>query len=117
MSETKSRFDLYYDRLCNSTGSVFSIIHLDFPINITNEDLQKSRTFSPVYYEHKVTNSSPNNNKEYNVSVYKNESNVYLYVEQLNYSNTYKLLFDIKEVNIKDVDLLIMNFKKQKTKK
>lgn len=117
MSESKNKFELYYDRLCNSTGSVFSIIHLDFPINITNDDLQKSKTFSPVYYEHTITSATNGSNKEYNVSVYKNESNIYLYIEQINYLSTYKLLFNIQEVNMKDVDLLVMSLKKQKSKK
>lgn len=117
MSETKCKFDLYYDRLCKSTGSVFSIIHLDFPVQVTNQDLIKSKTFSPVYLDHKVTNAPGNADKEYYVSVYKNESNIYLYIEQINYTSTYKLLFNIQEVNLKDVDLLVMNLKKQKTKK
>ena len=117
MIETKGKFDLYYDRLCNSTGSVFSIIHLDFPVNINNEDLARSKNFSPVYYEHKVTTALGTSNKEYQVSVYKNESNIYLYIEQINFTSTYKLLFNIQEVNMKDVDLLVMNLKKQKSKK
>lgn len=117
MSETKNKFELYYDRLCNTTGSVFSIIHLDFPLNITNEDLEKSKKFLPVYYEHRFTANLGGINKESNVSVYKNETNIYLYVEQINYNITHKLLFNIHEVNIKDVDLLVMTLKKQKTKK
>lgn len=117
MSETKTKFELYYDRLCNTTGSVFSIIHLDFPLNITNEDLEKSKKFSPVYYEHRFTTNLEGIHKESNVSVYKNETNIYLYVEQINYSITHKLLFNIQDVNMKDVDMLVMTLKKQKTKK
>ena len=117
MIGTKTKFELYYDRLCNSTGSVFSIVHLDFPISITPEDLKKSKNFSPVYLEHKVTTSSTNTDKEYHVTVYKSESNIYLYTENINFTSTYKLLFDVQEINSKDVDLLIMTLKKQKTKK
>jgi hypothetical protein len=117
MSESKTKFELYYDRLCKSTGSVFSIIHLDFPINITTEDLEKSKKFLPVYYEHRFTANLGGINKESNVSVYKNETNIYLYVEQINFNITYKLLFNIQEVNMKDVDLLVMTLKKQKPKK
>ena len=117
MSVSKTKFETYYDRLCKSTGSVFSIIHLDFFVDITNEDLEQSRKFTPIYYEHRITTNLGVMNKERNVSVYKNESNIYLYVEQANFDTSHKLLFNIEEVNMKDVDLLVMNLKKQKIKK
>lgn len=114
MSEPKTKFETYYDRLCKSTGSVFSIIHLDFPINLTIEDLEKSVKFVPVYYEHRVTSNLGSSQKEYNVSVYRNPTNIYIYVEQINFNSQYKLLFNVNDVNMKDVDMLVMNLKKTK---
>ena len=117
MSETPNKFDLFYDRLCKTTGSVFSIFHLDFPVSITIEDLNKSKTFSPVYFDHKITTNLGVTNREYGVSVYKNTENIYLYIEKKNYDEQLKLLFDVNQVKMNDVELLLMNFKKQKTKK
>jgi len=108
MSQEKDKFETLYNRLCEHTGSVLSIYHIELPLRISIKDLEDSPNYSPVYLEHVLTNIS----KQNRVSIYKNVSDIYLYLEETNFV-TIKLLFDVGKINRKDLDLLIINLKKQ----
>jgi hypothetical protein len=108
MSQDKNKFETLYNRLCEQTGSVLSIYHIEFPLRITINELEGSSNYSPIYLDHVITNT----NKQNRVSIYKNISNIYLYLEESNFTSI-KLLFDARLINRKDLDLLIINLKKQ----
>ena len=108
MSQDKNKFEILYNRLCEQTGSVLSIYHIEFPLRITIKELDDSSNYSPIYFEHVFTSTL----KQNRVSIYKNVSDIYLYLEETNFV-TIKLLFDVTKINRKDLDLLIINLKKQ----
>jgi hypothetical protein len=104
-----SKFDLIYDRLCKSTESILSIYTLDFYINITPERLDQSKNYILLYTEQNVGTKE----KTHLVSVYKNITGIYLYIETQQVHNHGKLLFDPNKINMKDLDLLIMTLRNQ----
>jgi coproporphyrinogen III oxidase len=104
-----SKFDLIYDRLCNSTGSVLSIYTLDFFIRVTPERLEESKTYTLIYTEQNVGIKE----KIHRISVYKSTTDIYFYIETRQDQHQGKLLFDSNKINIKDLDLLIMNLRNQ----
>lgn len=108
MSEP-TKFDLIYDRLCKSTGSILSKYTLDFFTNITPEKLSQSKNYSLLYTEQNV------GSKEIThlVSVYKSITDIYLYIETQQVHYHCKLLFDPNKINMKDLDLLIMTLRNQ----
>ena len=102
-----SKFDLIYDRLCNSTGSVLSIYTLDFYPNITPQKLSESNNYTLIYTEQNVGVKE----KTHLVSVYRSVTDIYFYIETQQVNNQGKLLFDPKKINMKDLDLLVMTLR------
>jgi len=105
-----TKFDLIYDRLCKSTGSVLSIYTLDFYPNITPQRLNESNNYTLIYTEQNLGVKE----KTHSVSVYRSVTDIYFYIETQQVKNLSKLLFDPTKINMKDLDLLVMTLRNQK---